>query len=193
MYIYAIHNCIPIRYNEPMESNLLAILSARDARAARQKRLQKAYPGAALLCLTVNLPGPEKRTPDGDRVFQAGLSALNHALAQTDIPLRHMELHRRPTGNEGYFLLSAAPERVKEMACQLEDSLPFGRLLDADVLSSAGIPMSRSSLGLASRCCLVCGREGAFCASRRAHPLPELLAAFHKLAETCPEESRCSN
>lgn len=163
------------------EVALHALLASRERRAAQQRELLGKYPGAALVCLTVNTPGPVKRLCAADRAFAAGYAALDRALESYAVRFRRTV--DAPTGQEGYWVVEASAEDVKRLCCELEAALPYGRLLDADVLDHSGAPLSRTALGLPARGCLVCGRPGAFCASRRLHPLPELIAAFEAMAE----------
>lgn len=50
----------------------------------------------------------------------------------------------------------------------------MGRLFDLDVLDPEGGKWDRESLGLPPRPCLVCGKAGKGCASRRLHSVEEL-------------------
>lgn len=169
-------------YNRFMENvSLRELLASRERRAAKQKGLLAANPGCALVCLTVNTPGPVKRLPAADRVFAAGSGALERALAAYGV--RQRDCVDAPTGQEGYWVVDAAAEAIKRLCCGLEASLSYGRLLDIDVLEQDGMPLSRTALGLPARGCLVCGRPGADCASRRLHPPDELIAAFEAMAE----------
>ncbi len=162
------------------------VLAAREARAAHQRALLKRHPSAALICLTVNVPGPTKRTPDARRVFAAGVRALLDALARAGLSPERIERRYPDTGCEAYVVVDAGAETLKRVACALEEGLPYGRLLDMDVHTKEG-QISRAQVGRAARGCMVCGRGGAYCASRRAHPLSEILAAFEKLARLAPE------
>ena len=49
------------------------LLDSRDRRVQHQKQLLLAYPGCSLICLTVQLPGPVKRSPDSLVIGGAGL------------------------------------------------------------------------------------------------------------------------
>jgi len=174
---------------QPTAVSLETVLAARDARTARTRHLLAAFPGRSLVCLTVNTPGPVKRTPPADRVFETGYSALRSALAAKGITVSHIEIRRGAAGCEAYLLAAAEPEALKRLTCALENSLPYGRLLDADVPGKDGAPLSRTALGLPERGCLVCGRPGPTCASRRLHPLTKVTAAFERLAAlACPGE-----
>lgn len=173
-------------YNRYMdEITLEMLLAARDRRAEKQRALLNEFPDTALVCLTVNVPGPVKRTPAAERVFAAGCRALSEALCGYAVP--HRELIDAAAGREAYWLVRAGAEEVKRLCCGLEAALPYGRLLDMDVLAKGGAPLSRTALGLPARGCLVCGRAGASCYSRRLHPLSEVQAAFETLAARAPE------
>ncbi|MDO4572556.1 MAG: citrate lyase holo-[acyl-carrier protein] synthase [Clostridia bacterium] len=165
------------------------VLLARERRAAARRRLLDVYPGAAVVCLGVNMPGPVKRTPAAERVFYAGLRALRAALPAALVCAE--ERVDAPTGLEARFAVAEDVMTLKKLACALEEGLAFGRLLDIDVAGRDGLPVPRAAAGLRPRACLVCGREGAYCASRRLHPLDELIAAFNALAAHAPEEGPC--
>ena len=140
---------------------LATVLDAREARA--------------LLCLTLNMPGPVKRNEASRRAFAAGLAALR-AAGLMDRVEREWTLDLI-TGPEAYLRLSCPAAEAKAIACQVEEAQPWGRLLDADVLRPNGVPMSRGELGKPPRGCLVCGKPGMGCARSRAHDLPALYAA----------------
>lgn len=163
------------------------ILAARDARAAFQQTLLKTYPDKTLICLMVNIPGPVKRTPLSQRVFRGGVQALRDALAQSDMPVLFFEQRNEHTGFEAYFVVDTHGLALKRLTCELEEALPYGRLLDADVHTKDG-QISRTQVGYAPRSCMVCGQAGGGCASRRFHSLTELNDAFNRLAELSPQE-----
>ena len=95
------------------------------------------------------------------------------------------------TSPEGYLRVDAPAEQVKRVACQVEEELPYGRLLDADVLAGRGRSIHRSALGLPLRGCMVCEKPGAYCASSRAHSVEELRHAALRLGESlCLEHRR---
>ena len=68
---------------------------------------------------------------------------------------------------------------LKALCCALEDGLPLGRLFDMDVIGPRGEKLSRGEA--AERGCLVCGKPGRGCASRRLHPVEELQRATRAL------------
>jgi holo-ACP synthase/triphosphoribosyl-dephospho-CoA synthase len=65
-------------------------------------------------------------------------------------------------------------QELKQLAMDLEDTDPIGRLFDMDVLDTDGKKLSREELGKARRKCLLCDRDAAICARSRAHGLDAL-------------------
>ncbi len=177
---------IPGEPKIPREVTLLELLDAREARAAYQQTLLNTYHNGTLICLTVNMPGPIKRTAQACRVFAAGMGEAEQALMKEHIPLLFSQRRLLDTGCEGYLVADGDGAVIKQLMCALEETLPYGRLLDADVHTLAG-QISRTQVGYSARGCMVCGKPGRDCASRRLHPLTEILEAFEVLAQTAPE------
>lgn len=159
---------------------LTQILDRREQRSAYQKELIKRY-GCAIVSFMVNMPGPVKVTSLTKKVHKAGMSALLAALPQDKICFS--EVLFLQTGFEGYTAVNLPAEELKRITVELENSLSYGRLLDFDVFDKTQAQISRTQLGFAPRACIVCGKKGAACASRRLHELPEIIAAFERLAK----------
>ena len=84
------------------------------------------------------------------------------------------------TSADGACLLMLSPLsaiRLKRMAVGLESEHPLGRLADIDVLTSAGVPVSRADLALPPRACFLCGESATLCRRRQNHS-QELLMGF---------------
>ena len=175
--------------------SLNQLLESRDARAEHQKDLLGRFPGKSLLCLTVQLPGPEKRNEQSLAIAKAGVSAIRQAFQPDYEELRDLE-----TGYEGYFLVSLPALEAKRKAVEVEDNHPLGRLMDIDVLhgvpeenyfsqgfaknqfSSAGVKaISREEIGLAPRRCLLCENEVRYCMRAKTHTTSELLERIEQL------------
>ena len=112
-----------------MPVTLAELLDSRDTRVKHQKDLLGANPGKSLLCLTVQLPGPEKRNATSLKIAKAGVEAIRKAFLPEYEELKDLE-----TGYEAYFLVDLQAEEAKRKACEIEDSHPLGRLMDIDVL-----------------------------------------------------------
>ena len=159
------------------------LLESRDRRAARQKDLLGKFPGKSLLCLTVQLPGPVKRNALSLAIARAGVAAVRTAFLPDYEKLLDLE-----TGYEGYFLLPLSADAAKRQAVTLEDSHPLGRLFDLDVCrlwgpSGQPLPLSRETMGLPPRGCLLCGRPARYCMRAKTHTQDELMAQIERMVQ----------
>lgn len=153
------------------------LLEARDARAALPASLQ--YPGPTLF-LSLNVPGPDKSAPRLDRVFALALAAVRRAL-----PASAILADGRDAAGRHAVLGVPAPALDTKLACvRLEESLPFGRLLDLDVVDANGTPMGRASLHLPPRRCLVCEEPAVDCIRAGRHSPHDLASAALQLARS---------
>ena len=154
-----------------MNELLTEILQARENRAAKQTLLLEQYQ-KPLLCFTMNIPGPKKLDRDVSVGFFVGTRLLADALSP--YPVLHREEHMPITGCEGYYVVDLPARELKELAVELEDTDPIGRLFDLDVLDTDGRKLTREELGYPRRKCLLCDNDAMVCASTRAHKLEEL-------------------
>lgn len=154
-----------------MEVSLQDILNAREVRAEKQKELLLQY-SKPLLCFTMNIPGPEKYSPEISVGFQVGHRLITDALKGR---ILHKELYRKNTGCEGFYIVDMLSTELKQLAVELEEIPSIGRLFDMDVLDIDGRKISRQELGLPPRKCLLCNNDAAICARSRAHGLDALL------------------
>lgn len=162
------------------EISLTEILEAREHRVAVQQELLHRF-RKPLICFTMNIPGPVKHTPLIARGFADGCRALLHSLEAANIAVLHWDATENVTGCEAFCVADAPAERLKAMAAAIEDGSPVGRLFDMDVLDIDGQKLTRDTVGGKSRDCIVCGKAGLGCASRRVHSIAELQAATNRL------------
>ena len=155
------------------------LLESRDARAAHQRELLAKYPGCALLCLTVQLPGAEKRNALSLKIARAGVEAVRRLGPLTE------ELKDLKTGYEGYFIFQEAPLELKKKAVEIEDRHALGRLMDLDVIyvmpDLIGHLLDRSAIGLPPRKCLLCDNSARYCMRAKTHTTEELLKKIESL------------
>ena len=161
-----------------MNTLLMEILNAREARAARQKALLQEY-HCSVVCFTMNIAGPVKTSPLIRRAFDAGLSELEAALDKYTVHSR--EILHEVTGDEAIFCVDADASVVKAACTSIEEGSPMGRLFDMDVLDADGRKLERSQ----ERCCLICGKPGRGCAAGRTHNVPQLQEATKRLITNC--------
>lgn len=155
------------------EVTLLEMLEAREARASRQREILDSL-GCPVVSFTMNIPGPVKNGPTIRRAFREGLLRLDAALETAGLSTLSREEIDRPTGCEALWAVQGPGRQIKELCASIEDRDPLGRLFDLDVLEPERGGWSREDLGLSPRRCLVCGRVGKGCASRRLHTVEEL-------------------
>lgn len=159
--------------------SLEQLLRSRDERYARQVALMERFPGRTLVCMTVVLPGPVKRDARSLKVAEAGVEAVQEMLC----PEVH-ELYDLETGYEGYFIVEGFLLDVKRACCHIEDTHPYGRLMDLDVLEPVGegvAPVSRDRVGLEPRRCLLCDRPARECMRSHRHSYEELLRKIDEI------------
>lgn len=154
-----------------MEVSLLEILDAREQRAQRQQVLRAQFQ-APLICFTMNIPGPEKLNRDVAIGFFVGNQLLQRRL--TGRRILHKELYQKDTGCEAFYVVDLPAKELKQLAIEIEDTDPIGRLFDIDVIDTDGTHLTREFMGLPRRKCLLCDREAVLCAGRRTHSVAEL-------------------
>lgn len=169
-------NKIFAKFTERMIS-LDQLLASRDARAAFQRELLEAHPSCTLLCLTVQLPGPEKRNALSLIIGKAGLEAIQDRFSAL---IAFSQVRDLETGFEAYYLVNVDALEAKRLCCQLEESHPLGRLMDLDVMSGP-TPVSREDIGLPPRKCLLCNGPARWCMRSRSHTTEELLFRIEQM------------
>lgn len=162
-----------------MSITLEQLLQSRDERVKHQKDLLGMNPGKSLLCLTVQLPGPEKRNRTSLAIAKAGVEAVREAFKPEYEELRDLE-----TGYEAYFMIPLSGTEVKRIACQIEDTHPLGRLMDLDIVTPDGL-VGRECLGLQPRKCLLCDNEVRYCMRAKTHTVSELLERIEEMVKVC--------
>lgn len=149
------------------------VLDNREARAAKQLELLRQY-GKPLLCVTMNIAGPVKRSGLIDLAFQEAVKSLRNRLGPS---ILHETLWDRATGREAFLVCGLPAPDLKEIAVELENARPVGRLYDLDVIAADGSKLSRPE----QRTCLVCGGPAGPCARSRAHGLEAVQNAANAL------------
>lgn len=154
-----------------MEATLQEILEAREQRALRQQALLAQYQ-KPLICFTMNIPGPEKQNRDIAIGFAVGNWLLQDQLRR--YPVLHKEIDQGITGSNAFYVVDSPARQLKQLAVEIEDTEPIGRLFDMDVIDTNGNKLSREDLGFERRKCLLCDNDAAVCARSRAHGLDQL-------------------
>ena len=169
-----------------MEVTLTQLLESREERVRWQAECLKAWPGCSLVCLTVLFPGPVKRDADSVRVGEAGVAAIQKAFPE----IAYSEIRDKETGFEACFAVRLPVLEAKRRCCEIEDTHPWGRLMDIDVLEPGPeglpLPVSRARLGLPERRCLLCDRPARECMRAKTHTLAQLQAQIQNILLSLP-------
>jgi holo-ACP synthase len=155
-----------------MGDALLDVLSGREERAESAARLlAEGGERSFVVQITLNIPGYPKRLKNDEIALELARESI---LRAADAPL---EERRISNGAgicwQGLFAGGADEARRAKEAAIAAEEIDFGRVIDADVSTSAG-QISRTDLGYEPRRCMVCGESGKFCAKSRRHGLEEL-------------------
>ena len=154
-----------------MEASLLEILEARERRVQQQNAMLQQFQ-KPLLCFTMNIPGPVKLDRDVSIGFHVGLWLLEDAFSRCSV--LHQESRLQNTGCEAFYVVDMPAHELKQLAIDVEDIDPIGRLFDMDVLDVDGRKLTREELGFPKRKCLLCDQDAVICARSRAHGLEAL-------------------
>ena len=160
--------------NQPV--TLQDVLDARERRAQLQQKLIEMY-RIPVISFTMNIAGPVKTNPQILRAFESGRSVLENDLKEKKLPVKERCVIHEATGDEALYAVDGDPQVLKDICVSIEEGMMAGRLYDMDVIGADGIKLVRET----ERSCIVCGRQGRYCASRRIHSAEEVQAAAERL------------
>lgn len=163
------------------------VLSARDARVERQKRMLSAH-GLPLISFTMNIAGEIKRDAWIERAFLEGVRRIENVLAADGIPVAARERTLAFTGCEEIWTADAPAQELKARMCAIEEMDALGRLFDVDVIDAEGRKLERPM----ERRCLICGGPVRACARSRAHSARELSERAHEIIIAFLNEKRAT-
>ncbi|MFK5705788.1 citrate lyase holo-[acyl-carrier protein] synthase [Ligilactobacillus sp. LYQ139] len=162
------------------QQDIPAVLANRDQRAAQQRQLVETFPGATVIAVKLNIPGPVKTSPVIRRFFREELTCFEKQLAVAGRLILQVVIEdKRPTGPERFYVVRSAAQAVKHLTVAFETATPAARLFDMDVLvKDKGVirPISREEVGLSARRCLLCDRLAKDCGRSRRHSVSALQA-----------------
>lgn len=155
---------------KPKNKFLIEILKGREERAFEIRKLNKEYDGI-IICLTLNIPGPNK-------LDEPYYYAFSEASKELEASLNTKVLKKRAplSGYEAYFVCDRDIKDIKKIALNLEETHPLGRLFDIDIFYKDLNKISREDLGVPKRKCFLCGEDAVLCSRSRSHSLEELIS-----------------
>lgn len=162
------------------DSILSKVLAAREERALVQKCLLSVRGVSTLVQISLNIPGYPKRldndldaVAEAERLFLRGFESNPEARVML-------------TNEAGAAILLAytRPDAVeaKKHAIDIEIGASWGRVLDIDVLTATG-PISRDTLGIHPRKCIICENNAKICSREGNHSAAEVRKAAQLLLQ----------
>lgn len=160
------------------EVTLSDMLKCREDRAAEQSALIRQF-DRPVVSFCMNIPGPVKTNTEIRHAFEVGRDELREKLNDAEIPVLFCEERHAATGDELMLCADAPAEKIKEIAIDIEDHHPCGRLYDMDVIRTDGTKCSRHGF----RTCIVCGGKAQDCARSRRHSIREMQDAVEEILQ----------
>lgn len=153
---------------------LFEMLDCRERRSQIQNTLLNTY-HCPVISFSMNIPGPIKTNQEIQAAFLCGKEALLKEIREflADEPV---EFHEK-TGDELLAAVRLPGEQLKKITTSIEDTHPFGRLFDMDVIDTDGQKLSRSTF----RKCMICGCQAQECARMRRHSVKEMQAKTEEI------------
>lgn len=171
-------------YFQGEEVELIDMMNAREKRVSIQRELLGKHPHETLLSATMNIPGPVKTNEQLKATFLTVIEAIDRLIPpEKRVARKYRDVK---TGPEYYLVIRETPEVLKKQLIDLEESHPYGRLLDLDVLypkEQQLLSISRTELGYPVRRCFICEDEAKICGRQRRHSIEEMQQAISQLIE----------
>lgn len=163
---------------------LIDMLNTREKRVSIQQGVLQKHPNCALLSATMNIPGPIKTNEQLRYAFLTVIKELSTIFPPEKIVARKQR--ELKTGSEYYLALEETPERLKRAVIEVEETHPYGRLLDLDVVYLKDHELhsvSRTELQYKPRTCFICEEEAKVCGRQRRHSVEEMQETISQLIE----------
>lgn len=153
-----------------MDEFISRLLDSRERRYDYQKKLINKYK-KPIISFMLNIPGKIKRTDKYVEFHKMGIKLIEDTLGKK---LLISEYYDEDTGM--YYLASVDlnGEELKRKMIALEDS-PQGRLFDIDVFDENHRQITRKSLNLEPRKCLLCSNYARICIKEQIHSYNDLV------------------
>ena len=158
------------------EVTITDMMYCRDRRVQIQNEFIKKYQ-KPVISFCMNIPGPIKTNPLIQKGFESGKATLLDTLAKAKFEILESRIFHDVTGDEMLLCVSAPAQEIKDLTQEIEESHPYGRLFDMDVIDTDGQKLSRPSY----RKCLICDCQAQECARSRKHSISEMQDKIEKI------------
>lgn len=160
--------------------DLAAVLAAKEQRAQLQASLRSQY-GAVVISLTINMPGATKYTADTLALLYDALGKTRDTVLSLPAKICEERILHLSTGPAAIMAVRGDAAAIKAASVAIEQTAGYGRLFDIDVFDANGRQLSRASLALAERSCLVCQGNALECMRERKHSTEQIMAVVSRL------------
>lgn len=159
-----------------IDSKILAMnrmLEAKEKRYYKIKDLTESYK-APVLSFMLNIPGEDKNFEEAVSFHKKYVDKIKNLLEENKIKILFEDYQNLVTGMEYLAVLDGDGCVIKKLMMEVEEESMGGRLLDLDIYDKDFSQISRSSLGLPERKCIICGDTARTCIKKERHNLKEL-------------------
>ena len=159
-----------------IDSKILAMnrmLEAKEKRYYKIKDLTECYK-APVLSFMLNIPGEDKNFEEAVSFHKKYVEKIKNLLEENKIKILFEDYQNLVTGMEYLAVLDGDGRLIKKLMMEVEEESLGGRLLDLDIYDKDFSQISRSSLGLPERKCIICGDTARTCIKKERHNLKEL-------------------
>lgn len=158
------------------DSKILAMnrmLEAKEKRYYKIKSLTEKFE-SPVLSFMLNIPGEDKNFKEAVDFHKKYIEKIKKLLEENKIEILFEEYENLITGMEYIGVLEVDGREIKKLMIEIEEESDGGRLLDLDIYDKDFSQISRSSLGLPERKCIICGDTARTCIKEERHDLKEL-------------------
>ena len=149
------------------------MLDAKENRYYKIKSLTEKY-NRPVLSFMLNIPGEEKNFKGAVDFHKKYIEKIKKILEKNEINILFEEYQNLITGMEYLAVVNCDGKFIKEKMIKVEENSLGGRLLDIDIYDENFKQVSRSSLNLLERKCIICGDTARSCIKEERHSLGEL-------------------
>ena len=158
------------------DSKILAMnrmLEAKEKRYYKIKGLTEKFE-SPVLSFMLNIPGEDKNFKEAVDFHKKYIEKIKKLLEENKIKILFEDYEDLITGMEYIGVLDSDGREIKKLMIEMEEESLGGRLLDLDIYDKDFSQISRSSLGLPERKCIICGDTARTCIKEEIHDLKEL-------------------
>lgn len=158
------------------DSKILAMnrmLEAKEKRYYKIKDLTEKYE-TPVLSFMLNIPGEDKNFEEAVSFHKKYVEKIKNLLEEKKIKILFEDYENLVTGMEYLAVLDGDGRLIKKLMMEVEEASLGGRLLDIDIYDKDFSQISRSSLGLPERKCIICGDTARTCIKEERHKIEEL-------------------